>query len=135
MDKIYIVPTNVNTFNWPIKTSTHLERPRFILFALQIDRSESLTKKVSEFDHGNLSNVRAYINSEVYPYTALNVNFEEFKYAHLFLHFLNLKKIIIIKLYVRLMLILHHLRVNTAFGLLIVHVNKKPLRRHLLMFV
>lgn len=86
------VPTNVNTFNWPIKTSTHLERPRFILFALQIDRSESLTKKASEFDHGNLRNVRAYINSEVYPYTALNVNFEEFKYAHLFLHFLNFKK-------------------------------------------
>lgn len=86
------VPSQTNTFNWPIKTSTHLERPRFILFALQIDRDENLAKKASEFDHGSLTNVRAYINSEVYPYTALNVNFDELKYAHLFLHFLNFRK-------------------------------------------
>lgn len=69
---------------WAIKTVTQLEKPRFIIFALQHDRKNQLHKTANHFDDCKLSNIRLYLNSESYPYDDLNLDFEKNKYAILY---------------------------------------------------
>jgi hypothetical protein len=54
--------------SWTVKTSSQLEKPRFVILAFQTDRKNSLTKDASCFDHCELMNVRLYLNSQYYPY-------------------------------------------------------------------
>ncbi|XP_076659501.1 uncharacterized protein LOC143362886 [Halictus rubicundus] len=69
---------------WAIKTAPQMEKPRYVIFALQTDRRNSLMKTVTRFDHCQLANIRLYLNSETYPYDDLNIDFEKGKYALLY---------------------------------------------------
>lgn len=74
--------TNHNT--WVVKTSTQLEKPRFIIFALQTDRKNQRAKDSSKFDHCNLTDIKVHLNSETYPYEDMNINFGRNRYALLY---------------------------------------------------
>ncbi|KAL4101084.1 hypothetical protein QTP88_021104 [Uroleucon formosanum] len=65
---------------WNLKTSSKLEKPRFIIIGLQKGRTILLTKDCSIFDHCNLTNVKVFLNSMAYPYNNLNLNFTKKSY-------------------------------------------------------
>lgn len=70
--------------SWTIKASSHLERPRFIIFALQTEKKNVNTRNNSHFDHCNLTNIKLHLNSEIYPYDSLNLNFDNKQWAILY---------------------------------------------------
>ncbi|RYA73330.1 hypothetical protein DD592_25905 [Enterobacter cloacae complex sp. 2DZ2F20B] len=75
-------PVQSITNTWTIKTS--LEKPQYILFALQQGRKNQLKKNYSQFDHCNLRDVKLYLNDTMYPYDNLNVDFTNNRYAILY---------------------------------------------------
>jgi len=63
--------------SWAIKTATQLEKPRYVIFALQVIRKNIMSENTSQFDHCNLNNVKLYLNSEFYPYNDMNLDFDK----------------------------------------------------------
>lgn len=70
--------------SWSIKTTTQLEKPRYVIFALQTDRKNNMSEDVTIFDHCNLSNVKLYLNSDFYPYDDINLDFDKNRWAILY---------------------------------------------------
>nr|XP_033322443.1 uncharacterized protein LOC117218270 [Megalopta genalis] len=66
---------------WAIKTAPQMEKPRYVIFALQTERKNDLKKNATQFDSCFLSNIRLYLYSEMYPYDDLNIDFGKDKYA------------------------------------------------------
>ena len=77
---------------WTVKTSSQLEKPRFVILALQTNRLDTASKDASKFDHCHLNNVKVHLNSDVYPYESLNINFSENRIAVLYHMYLGFQK-------------------------------------------
>ncbi|XP_055388390.1 uncharacterized protein LOC129616941 [Condylostylus longicornis] len=75
------LPQNTNHHIWNVKTTTQLEKPRYIIFALQTDKVDQVTKDTSKFDHCNITDLKVYLNSECYPYEDMNLLFERNHYS------------------------------------------------------
>ncbi|XP_034934686.1 uncharacterized protein [Chelonus insularis] len=69
---------------WMVKTSTQLEKPRYVILAFQTARKNDATKNSSQFDHCNLRNVKLFLNSQCYPYGNLNLDIAHNQYALLY---------------------------------------------------
>ncbi|XP_018561376.1 uncharacterized protein LOC111691840 [Anoplophora glabripennis] len=80
----YPLLTETRTHTWSIKTSSQLEKPRFIIFGFQVARKNKIDKAMSQFDHCNLTNFKVFLNSDSYPYDNLNVDFSKNCYAILY---------------------------------------------------
>jgi hypothetical protein len=78
--------------SWAVKTATHLEKPRYVIFALQTGRKNVMYQDATVFDEGTLSNVKLYLNSEFYPYDDLNLDFGKKRYAVLFDMYMRFRK-------------------------------------------
>ncbi|XP_055387943.1 uncharacterized protein LOC129616348 [Condylostylus longicornis] len=78
---IHSIPQNTNHHIWNVKTTTQLEKHRFIIFALQTDKLNQITKDPSKFVHYNISDLKVYLNSECYPYEDMNLLFERNRYG------------------------------------------------------
>lgn len=61
------LPTT-NRFSWTVKTSSQLEKPRYVVLAFQTDRKDKSNKDMSCFDNCSLTDVKLYLNSQYYPY-------------------------------------------------------------------
>ncbi|XP_077260480.1 uncharacterized protein LOC143896451 [Temnothorax americanus] len=70
--------------SWAVKAAPQLEKPRYVIFALQTGRRNEFTEDASRFDHCTLTNVKLYLNSEFYPYDDVNADFENDKFAVLY---------------------------------------------------
>lgn len=70
--------------SWAVKTSSQIEKPRYVIFGLQTNRKNSRNKDSSIFDHCKLSNVTLFLNSQYYPYDSVNAKFVEDKYHILY---------------------------------------------------
>ncbi|XP_050454178.1 uncharacterized protein LOC126852926 [Cataglyphis hispanica] len=70
--------------SWTVKAATQLEKPRYVIFALQSGRKNVLLQDPSMFDDCKLTNVKLYLNSDFYPYDDMNLNFEKNKIAVLY---------------------------------------------------
>ena len=70
--------------SWTVKTASQMEKPRYVIFALQTGRKNVMTQDNTCFDDCKLTNVKLYLNSESYPYDDLNLDFEKNKFALLF---------------------------------------------------
>lgn len=81
--ELFTIPVlqKAHSFSWPIKLSSNLEKPRFIIFGLQIGRKNNLKTDPSHFDHCKLQNIKLFLNSEAYPNENLNLHFEQNQYA------------------------------------------------------
>ncbi|XP_024871355.1 uncharacterized protein LOC112454290 [Temnothorax curvispinosus] len=75
---------NTTKHSWAIKTATQLEKPRYVVFALQTGRKNVMSADTSRFDDCKLTNVKLYLNSEVYPYDDLNLDFGKHRWAILY---------------------------------------------------
>lgn len=68
---------------WSVKISAQLEKPRYVILALQTGRKDDRKKDASKFDHCNLTNVKLHLNSVYYPHDDLNLKFDR-RYAMLY---------------------------------------------------
>ena len=70
-------PTGTTKNTWSVKTTNQLEKPRYVIFGFQTNRDNAARKRCDEFDHCSLKNIKVFLNSEYYPYSDLNLNFEK----------------------------------------------------------
>lgn len=54
--------------SWTIKTSSQLEKPRYVILAFQTNRKNELTVNASNFDRCSLTDVKLFLNAQYYPY-------------------------------------------------------------------
>ncbi|XP_024872494.1 uncharacterized protein LOC112455039 [Temnothorax curvispinosus] len=80
----YPLLQNTTMHSWAIKTATQLEKPQYVVFALQTGRKNVMSADTSRFDDCKLTNVKLYLNSEVYPYDDLNLDFGKHRWAILY---------------------------------------------------
>lgn len=77
---------------WPVKTSTQLEKPRYIIIAFHKNRYNAQDEDCSYFDNINLISLRAYLNSECYPYEPVKCNFSENQYIEPYQNYCKFQK-------------------------------------------
>ncbi len=59
---------------WSVKNSLNLEKPRYLIICFQTNRKNNPKSSATAFDLIDLSYLRAYLNSEVYPHEAMRFN-------------------------------------------------------------
>lgn len=69
---------------WTVKTSTQLEKPRYVILGFQTKRKNDKSKNVNHFDHCKISNVKLSLNSKSYPYGNLNLDIARNQFAILY---------------------------------------------------
>nr|XP_012232163.1 PREDICTED: uncharacterized protein LOC105677860 [Linepithema humile] len=72
---------NTTKHSWAVKAATQLEKPRYVIFALQTGRKNVLSENTAQFDACKLTNVRLHLNSDFYPYDDMNLDFDRNRYA------------------------------------------------------
>ncbi|XP_047039148.1 uncharacterized protein LOC124644014 [Helicoverpa zea] len=77
---------------WSIKTSSQIEKPRYVIVGLQTNRKNSASSDMSQFDHCNVRDVKVYLNSTYYPYESLNVNFADNRIALLYEQYIKFQQ-------------------------------------------
>lgn len=84
--EMYEYPLLPNTSKnvWPVKTSSQLEKPRYVILGFQTKRKNNIGMNASHFDHCKISNVKLFLNSQYYPYGDLNLNIDQNQYALLY---------------------------------------------------
>lgn len=58
--------------SWTVKTSSMMEKPRYVILGFQTDRKDKSNKNASHFDLCKLENVKLYLNAKYYPYDNFN---------------------------------------------------------------
>lgn len=74
---------------WAVKTSSQLEKPRYVIIALQTNRKNNGSRDASHFDHCHLRDVRVFLNSMYFPYENINTDFGEDRYSLLYQQYSN----------------------------------------------
>ncbi|XP_031335952.1 uncharacterized protein LOC116165548 [Photinus pyralis] len=78
---------------WPIKTSTQLEKPRWIIVAFQRSGKKfSHEARAANFDNINIRNLKLHLNSKSYPYEAMHLDFNANKYIIAYQNYLNFRR-------------------------------------------
>ena len=67
-----------------VKTSSQLEKPRFIILGFQTARNNRRAANDSHFDHCNIRNVKLFLNAQSFPYGNLNLDITTNKFAVLY---------------------------------------------------
>lgn len=62
---------------WAVKTTSQLEKPRYVIFGFQTGRDNKARSRTDRFDHCKLKNFKVYLNSEHFPYNDLNLDFNK----------------------------------------------------------
>ncbi|KYM96991.1 PREDICTED: uncharacterized protein LOC108782881 [Cyphomyrmex costatus] len=70
--------------SWAVKTTSHLEKPRYVILSLQTGKRNVLSQDSTHFDACALANVKLFLNSDFFPYDDMNVDFERNKVAILY---------------------------------------------------
>jgi len=69
---------------WAVKTSSALEKPRFVTLGFQTNRENKKDQNASHFDHARLRDVKLYLNSRCYPYANLSLDITNNQFALLY---------------------------------------------------
>lgn len=59
---------------WTVKTSSMLEKPRYIIIGFQTGKKDVATANASHFNFCDIENIKLYLNSKYYPYDNYNGN-------------------------------------------------------------
>lgn len=65
---------------WAVRTTSELEKPRFVIIGFQKNKKDNIKEDGGKFDAAGVRNIQLYLNSEVYPYTKYNLDFEHGRY-------------------------------------------------------
>lgn len=63
-----LIPTNTTSMIWPVKTVSHVNRPRYVIVGLQEARKDNHIANASTFDICEVTELRLHLNSQIYPY-------------------------------------------------------------------
>ena len=74
---------------WTVKTSTQIEKPRYIILAFETNRKDQRKQYADRFGHCIITNVKLSLNSQYYPYSNLNLNFDQNKFSLLYEMYAN----------------------------------------------
>ncbi|XP_015600802.1 uncharacterized protein LOC107270371 [Cephus cinctus] len=74
---------------WTVKTSSQLEKPRYVLLGFQTGKKNNKNKNASHFDHCNVRDVKLFLNSQCYPYGNLNLDIDRNQLALLYEMYVN----------------------------------------------
>ena len=85
-----ILPTTTRHV-WAVKTSSALEKPRFVVLGFQTNRRNKKDQNASHFDHVKHRDVKLYLNSQCYPYTNLYLDITNNHFARLYDMYYNLQ--------------------------------------------
>ncbi|CAH0391310.1 unnamed protein product [Bemisia tabaci] len=66
---------------WSIKTSTQIEKPRYVVVFFQTGRMDDKSKNACKFDHCDLRNIQLYLNNMPYPYESYDQSFSKNNFA------------------------------------------------------
>lgn len=78
---------------WALRTSTSLERPRFIIIAFQASGyCDNRQHNATQFTTADISDIRLYLNSAVYPYERWNLDFSKKLFAPAYYTYENFQK-------------------------------------------
>ncbi|XP_030752637.1 uncharacterized protein LOC115888210 [Sitophilus oryzae] len=78
---------------WAIRTSTSLEKPRYIIIGFQDNNnSENFKNNATQFTSANVSDIRVYLNSTVFPYERWNLDFTKKLYAAAYYNYENFQR-------------------------------------------
>ena len=69
---------------WTIKTSTQLEKPRYIVVGFQTTWKNNANKNASHFDHCNIRDIKLFLNLQSYPFGNSNLDITRNQYALLY---------------------------------------------------
>ncbi|XP_015591674.1 uncharacterized protein LOC107266067 [Cephus cinctus] len=76
---------------WAVKTSSQLEKPRYVILGFQTSRKNKKNKKASQIDHSNIRDVKLFLNSQCYPYGNLNLDIDHNHFALLHEMYANIQ--------------------------------------------
>lgn len=74
---------------WQVRSSSNLEKPRYVVLGFQRNRKNNKLQIASNFDHLSITNIKLYLNSESYPYQQWNMDFDKNKYATAYINYIN----------------------------------------------
>lgn len=77
---------------WAVKTSTKIEKPRFVIVTFQTDKKDNPKANVSVFDHIKLTNLKVYLNNQSYPYENMNLDFDKWHYTEAYQSYVDFQK-------------------------------------------
>ena len=72
-----------------MKTSTQIEKQRYIILAFQTNRKDQRKQYANRFDHCNITNVKLVLHSQYYVYGNLNLNFDQNQFPPLYEMYAN----------------------------------------------
>ncbi|KAJ8912832.1 hypothetical protein NQ315_014415 [Exocentrus adspersus] len=81
---------------WAVKTTSHVESPRYVIVCFQVEKLDKLKKDPTYFDHINMTNIKLSLNAESFPTERMRLNFDSndyneahFRYTELQSSYLN----------------------------------------------
>ena len=86
------IPAGERDFTWTITSKSHLETPRYIIVTFQSGRKNRTAESLNHFDHASVSNIKIFLNSEVFPYGNMNLDFASDKYATAYKMYVDFQK-------------------------------------------
>lgn len=74
---------------WPIKVSSQLEKPRWMLIAFQQNHRDNKQKAAGDFISASITNLRTHLNANIYPYEDMKLNFTTGDYQAAYWNYIN----------------------------------------------
>ncbi|XP_050544238.1 uncharacterized protein LOC126907172 [Daktulosphaira vitifoliae] len=76
---LYVYPElpNVEKTSWMVKTSSNIDRPRYLIIAFNTRKSTDSGDRTQQLDSCSLVNLKVHLNSSEYPYENFNENFDK----------------------------------------------------------
>ncbi|XP_046608806.1 uncharacterized protein LOC124299582 [Neodiprion virginianus] len=81
---VYPMLPSITRHTWSVKTSTQLEKPRYVVLGFQTARGNEPLRNASVFDHRRIRDVKLFLNSQCYPYGNMNFDIYNNQYAILY---------------------------------------------------
>lgn len=76
---------------WSVKTVSHVNKPRFVLVGFHHNKKGKKIEDSSKFNSMHITNLRLYLNSQVYPYNMHDVDISGGKFAELYNAYANIQ--------------------------------------------
>lgn len=70
--------------SWTVKTASQVEKPRYVIVAIQTAKKNNMKTNAGTFDHCKLNNIKLHLNSISYPYDDLKLDIANNQYAVLY---------------------------------------------------
>ena len=83
------IAKSVTSFDWRLGVRTAPEKPRYILIALQEEKSDNQEKNASIFDHLNVTQMSVKLNDTKYPARDVTADFAKHKFVEYYKMFSN----------------------------------------------